>query len=58
MCVSNVANAEFPRLYCMHGRTKESLGSNIWDNETGNNAALSLDKMVRVGGDWVPKDAN
>ena len=33
-CVSNAANAKFPCLYCMHGRTKESSGRNVWDNGT------------------------
>ena len=56
--VSNAANAKFPCLYCMHGRTKESSGRNVWDNGTANNAAPSRDGMMRVGGDWVPKDAN
>ena len=56
--VSNAANAKFPCLYCMHGRTKESSGRNVWDNGIGNNAAPSRDGMLRVGGDWVPKDVN
>ena len=54
--LSNTANANFPCLYCMHGRTKESLG--IWDNGTGNSATPLCDGKVRVGGDLVPKDAN
>ena len=56
--VSNAANAKFPCLYCMHGRTKESSGRNVWDNGIGKIAAPYRDGMMRVGGDWVPKDAN
>lgn len=56
--VSNAANAKFPYLYCMHGWTKESLGKNVWDDGTGNTTAPSRDDRVRIGGNWVPKDAN
>ena len=60
-CMYNVStgeNAKFQRLYCMHGQTVGSSGTNVWDNGIGSNANPLRDGMVRVGGNWMPKDEN